>query len=161
VFAHNGTVARFKASDRVRARVESAIDPDLRARLCGETDSERCFFLFLSCVRARLRPGALPDLAAVRAALAETTRAVRAAADDASHHSSLNFVVSDGRLLAACRRGRDLVFHLRTEPSRLFVVASEIVGGDGWDAVAEDGFLGVDEAFHVDRRPLHAAQRAA
>src|SRR5512134_1504235 len=112
VFAHNGTVARFKASDRVRARIEAEIDPDLRALLCGETDSERCFHVFLSRIRAELRSGAEADLQAVRAALAATTSAVQGAADDASHHSSLNFVVSDGRLVAACRRGRDLVFHL-------------------------------------------------
>jgi glutamine amidotransferase len=161
IFAHNGTVARFKASDRVRARVESEIDPELRSLLCGETDSERCFFVFLSRIRAQLAPGASADLATVRAALADTTRAVRDAADDASHRSSLNFVVSDGRLVAACRRGRDLVFHLRTEPSRLFVVASEIVGGEGWDSVPEDGFVGVDDAFRVDLRALHPAQRAA
>jgi glutamine amidotransferase len=161
VFAHNGTVARFKASDRVRARVEAEIDDDLRGLLRGETDSERCFLVFLSRIRAVLRPGDEADLPAVRAALAATTLAIQGAADDASHHSSLNFVVSDGRLVAACRRGRDLVFHLRADPARLFVVASEIVGGATWDVVPEDGFVGVDERFHVDRRLLHAAPRAA
>jgi glutamine amidotransferase len=161
VFAHNGTVAGFKSSDRVRARVESEIDPDLRALLRGETDSERCFLVFLSRVRAALRPGGDADLPTVRAALAATTLAVQGAADDASHRSSLNFVVSDGRLVAACRRGRDLAFHLRTGPSRLFLVASEIVGDGTWDVVPEDGFVGVDESFHVDRRPLQPASRAA
>lgn len=161
VFAHNGTVARFKASDRVRARVEAEIDGDLLALSRGETDSERCFLVFLSRIRAGLRAGSEPDLTAVRAALAATTTAVQGAADDASHHSSLNFVVSDGRLVAACRRGRDLEFHLRTEPSRLFVVASEVVGDAGWETVSEGGFVGVDEGFAVVRRPLQPAQRAA
>jgi glutamine amidotransferase len=161
VFAHNGTVARFKASERVRARVEAEIDPDLRALLRGETDSERCFHVFLTRLRAQLKAGDDADLPAVRAALAETTTAVQGAADDGSHPSSLNFVVSDGRLVAACRRGRDLVFHLRSEPSRLFVVASEIVGDAGWEVVPEGGFVGVDDDFHVVTRPLQPAQRAA
>jgi glutamine amidotransferase len=161
VFAHNGTVARFKSSDHVRARVEAEIDPDLRRLLRGETDSERCFLVFLSRLRGHLRPHEEADLAVVRAALAEATAAVQGAADDHSHPSSLNFVVSDGRLVAACRRGRDLVFHLRTAPSRLFVVASEVVGDAGWEVVPEGGFVGIDAEFHVVARPLQPVHRAA
>jgi glutamine amidotransferase len=159
VFAHNGTVARFRASDRIRARIEAEIDADLRAALCGDTDSERCFHLFLTRLRGRVRTGdaAVPD---VRAALAETTEVVQRCADDASHRSSLNFLVSDGRLLAGCRRGRDLVFHLRSVPSRLFVIASEIVGHPEWRPVPEGGFVAVDEAFRVTRGPLRARRPA-
>jgi glutamine amidotransferase len=160
-FAHNGTVARFRTSSRVRARLEAEIDPDLRLALLGETDSERCFHLFLTRLRARVRPGADATMAAVRAALAETTEVVRRCADDASHLSSLNFLVSDGRLLVACRRGRDLVHHLREQPSRLFVVASEIVAGAGWEPVPEGGYVGVDEEFHVTRGMLRGRTRPA
>lgn len=160
VFAHNGTVARYRTSAQVRRRLEQAIDPDLRDALRGETDSERCFYVFLTRLRGRLRAGDA-TLADVRAALAETTVAVQRSADDRSHASSLNFLVSNGRLLAACRRGRDLVFHLRRRPSRLFVVASEIVGHPDWESVPEGGFVGVDERFRVTRGALSPRARRA
>ncbi len=161
VFAHNGTVARFKASAAIRRRLEREIDPDLRDALRGDTDSERCFLLFLTRLRGLVRPGDA-SLADVRAALAETTATVQRCADDRSHPSSLNFLVSNGRLLAACRRGRDLVFHRRRRPSRLFVVASEIVGHPDWESVPEGGFVGVDEDFRVTRGALsHRARSAA
>ena len=155
VFAHNGTIARYRASATVRAAVEAEIDADLRAALCGETDSERCFLLFLTRLRARARAGGEATLSDVRVALAETTAAIQRCADDDAHHSSLNFLVSDGRLLAACRRGRDLVWNLREHPARLFVVASEIVGHPEWEQVPEGGFIGVDERFRLVRAPLH------
>src|SRR6185369_2239000 len=57
IFAHNGTVARFKKVARVRAALEAEIDPALRPAVRGDTDSERVFFLFLTRLAARLRPG--------------------------------------------------------------------------------------------------------
>src|SRR5207302_1826328 len=45
LFAHNGTVPRWS---QCRAAVEAEIDPPLRLKLRGETDSERCFLLFLT-----------------------------------------------------------------------------------------------------------------
>src|SRR5205085_199648 len=50
LFAHNGTIPDW---DRVRAPLEALIDPSLRDELRGETDSERCFLLFLSLLRRR------------------------------------------------------------------------------------------------------------
>jgi predicted glutamine amidotransferase len=160
MFAHNGTVAKYRASERVRADIEAEIDPDLRRELRGETDSERCFHLFLSRLRGRVRSGAHATVSDVRAALAETTEIVQRCADDKSHPSSLNFVVSDGRVLAACRRGRDLVYHLRSDPSRLFVVASEIVGHPEFETVPDGGFVAVDERFRVTKGPLRRARRS-
>ena len=55
IFAHNGTVARFKDVARVRAELEAEIDPELRRALRGETDSERCFLIFLTRLAARRR----------------------------------------------------------------------------------------------------------
>jgi glutamine amidotransferase len=158
VFAHNGTVARFRSSSRVRARIEREIDRDLREAVRGDTDSERCFHLFLTRLRALVRPGEDATLAAVRAALADVTEVVQRCADDASHPSSLNFVVSDGRLVCACRRGRDLVYHLRPRPRR-FVVASERIGDRDWKVVPDGGFVGVDERFRLVRGTLSGSRR--
>jgi len=144
LFAHNGTVARFRRSRRVREALEAAIAPRLRRRLRGDTDSERCFLVFLTRVGAAGRTGRA-GLSRVRRALAETSALVSAIADPgAPRPSSLNFLVSDGRLLVACRRGRTL--HWMQEPGRRgrFVVASEPIGAHDWHEVPEGGFVAID-----------------
>jgi len=154
LFAHNGTVSRFRRSARLRAALEAEIDPALRACLRGQTDSERCFLIFLSRLSARTRLDRA-SLAQVRAALAATTATVARLADPrAPCPSSLNFLVSDGRLLAACRRGRDLQVTTRLGPERAFVVASEPIGRADWRAVPEGGFVGTDDGARVVRGPL-------
>jgi predicted glutamine amidotransferase len=159
VFAHNGTVARFRRSARLRAAVEAEIDRPLRDTLRGDTDSERCFLLFLTRLRARCRPERA-ELADVRAALAATTTTLARLADPgAERPSSLNFLVSDGRILAACRRGRDLHLATAVGPEHAFVVASEPIGQVAWKAVPEGGFVGTDDGARVMRGALLPAPR--
>ena len=144
IFAHNGTVARIKEVAGVRARVEAEIAPALRRELRGETDSERCFLLFLTLLAAR-RTAAPVTLAQVEAALRATTAAVRRLADRPSARpSSLNFLVSDGRVLAASRLGRDLHVAVQAGDEHAFVVASEPIGHAAWKAVPEGAVVGYD-----------------
>jgi glutamine amidotransferase len=153
VFAHNGTVARYRRSRTVREALLAAISPGRRQGLRGETDSERCFQIFLS--RLDLRAGRGPaSVADVRTALAETVALVCTIADRGELRSTLNFLVSDGRLLCACRHGKPL--HVSTEAGggRIFAVASEPIGRSGWEAVPEGGFVGVDGALRPTRAPL-------
>jgi len=157
LFAHNGTVAHFRRSARVRSAVEAEIDPALRACIRGETDSERLFYLFLTRLAARAST-AEASLEHVRSALAEVLSTVARVADTPSAPpSSLNVLVSDGCLLAACRRGRSLHAALRTEPSGLFAVASEPIGRGGWAGIPEGGFIGIDGEQRVLEAPLHGA----
>jgi glutamine amidotransferase len=151
LFAHNGTVARYRSNPKVREAILAEIDPDLRAELRGATDSERCFLVFLSRLRARgpLEGAALED---VRRALAQTTETVRRIADPrARKKSTLNFLVSDGRLLAASRHGKTL--HLATDagPVHVFVIASERIGEAPWEEVPEGGFVGTEDGRGVAR----------
>src|SRR5258706_7228316 len=44
-FAHNGTVANFL---KRQTELEARISPEYRAPIRGETDSQRCFYLFLT-----------------------------------------------------------------------------------------------------------------
>ncbi len=156
LFAHNGTVARYKRSRRVREAILAEIDQDLRPALRGETDSERCFLVFLSRLRARstLDGATLED---VRRALGETTETVLRLADpQADKPSTLTFLVSDGRVLAASRRGKTL--HLATDagPRHAFVLASERIGkiGNGaWEEVPEDTFVGTDDGVRTYSSP--------
>ncbi len=157
LFAHNGTVARFKDDPEVRAALLAEIDPDLRSGIAGDTDSERCFYLFLTRLRARggLEAAGVDD---VRAALAATTEVVLAIADrvPSPRPSSLTFLVSDGRVLGACRRGRTLHVAREAGGHPLFAVASEPIGGARWDEVPESGFAGTEDGIRTVRAPLHA-----
>jgi predicted glutamine amidotransferase len=145
IFAHNGTVARFRHVARVRARLESEIDPALRRDLRGETDSERCFLLFLTRLQASRPAAAAATLAQVKAALRATTETVRRLADlRSSPPSSLNFLVTDGRVLAASRLGRDLHVAVAAGAERAFVVASEPIGAAAWKVVPEGAVVGYD-----------------
>lgn len=157
-FAHNGTLQKF---DEHRSKVEALIDPDFRELIRGDTDSERCFYLFLTLLR-RDHDLARPTVQQVASALAQTAVAVvRITEVGATKPSSTNFLVTDGRLLVATRRHRTLFFseHKRIADSaerrpdrgeRLeqFVVASEKLDCDmHWHEVAEDAVVGVDEGL--------------
>jgi glutamine amidotransferase len=159
MFAHNGTVARYERSRRVREEIFAEIDRDLRAAVRGETDSERCFLLFLSRLRARARLDAA-TLLDVRRSLAETAATVGRIADrSAEKPSTLNFLVSDGRLLAASRRGKPLHHARDAGPRHVFVLASERIGAAAWEEVPEAGFVGTEDGIHAVSAPLRTRTR--
>jgi predicted glutamine amidotransferase len=160
LFAHNGTLARFRASARVRRAIEAEIDPGLRPTVRGDTDSERCFYLFLTRLSARRSSAEDPTLADVRAALAETVAVISRITDGhPPRRSTLNFLVSNGRLLAACRHGKTLHTARHAGEGHVFAVASEPIGRADWAAVPEDGFVGVDAEHHFLTSPLQAPRR--
>jgi predicted glutamine amidotransferase len=112
LFAHDGTVEAFR---EVRPRLLAAIPDFLRRQIEGETDSEHAFMLFLSHLREE---GGLDhldvDARTVGRALARTARDLEAWSRDAGARDpgTLNFVTTNGRLLAATRRGRPLHYAL-------------------------------------------------
>lgn len=134
LFAHNGTLPDW---ERARPLLEAQIAPALREQLRGETDSERCFHLFLS----RLQRG---DGAA--AALAETVRAVRDIYRGAPEPPSTTFLATDGSIMVACRSGRTL--HLSSDGSYV-ALASEDPGEPApggrrkWDLLPENALVSV------------------
>jgi glutamine amidotransferase len=159
LFAHNGTVARYRRSRRVREAILGEIDLDLRGALRGVTDSERCFFLFLTRLRGR---GSLDGATVeeVRRALADATETIRRIADPGTRKpSTLNFVVSDGRVLAATRRGKTLHAAAHAGPQHAFVVASERIGGAAWVEVPEGGFVGTEDGRRAYSSPATARPR--
>jgi glutamine amidotransferase len=156
LFAHNGTVARFRDHHEVRAAIEAEIDPDLR-RFRGDTDSERCFRLFLTHLRARAGLTA-PGLDDVRRACAEAAAIVLRIADavPVPRPTALTFLVSDGRLLAACRHRRTLFVSTSAGPRHAFVIASERIGSGPWAEVPEEGFVGTEDGVELVHRSLLA-----
>jgi predicted glutamine amidotransferase len=144
LFAHNGTVARYRRSDPVRRAIEAEIDPAFRRQLRGQTDSERCFYLFLTRLSARARLDRA-TLVEVEEAVTEITHILQRLADSPrSTPSSLNFLVTDGRLLAASRLGRELFVAPAAGPEGVFVLASEPIGRAAWTAVPDGSFVGYD-----------------
>lgn len=168
-FVHNGTVRDFV---RHQQEIEARIAPELLARVQGETDSERCFYLFLTLLRERCGASALsvgPTSLKVRdlaLTLAETMQTIASITDAGpTERSSMNFLVTDGHRMVATRRNRTLFFSTRDENSRehpellanhtavaQFLVASERLWGAGpWHEVPEEGVIGVDESLRLHR----------
>jgi predicted glutamine amidotransferase len=112
LFAHDGTVEAFR---EVRPRLLAALPDFLRRQIEGETDSEHAFMLFLTHLREE---GALDhldaDSRAVGRALARTARELETWSREAGARDpgTLNFVATNGRLLAATRRGHPLHYAL-------------------------------------------------
>lgn len=164
LFAHNGTLPAW---EEARGPLEALLDPSLRAELNGDTDSERCFYLFLSRLRRRcdLEAATIGDAAA---ALSQTVTEVRALVDPlADVPSSTTFLLTDGRLMLACRRGRTL--HISSpgpdEAGRVDYVAlaSEDPTGDAppsgrfpWRLLPEESLVTVDEQLRLRVGPLFA-----
>jgi glutamine amidotransferase len=155
LFAHNGTVPGW---ERARGPLESLIDPSLRSGLSGETDSERCFLLFLS--RLRRHCGLeRPDAASAAAALAETVTLVREVAEADGQEASTTFLVTDGRLLLACRRGRTLFISSPAPDAEgrcgYVAIASEDPGEPppggrrAWRLLPEEALVAVDEQLRL------------
>lgn len=153
LFAHNGTVSRFPD---VRGALEAEIDGDLRGDLRGDTDSERCFLLILTRLRAHhpLDRGASVD------AMAQSVRNVadlvhRLADAGAPEPSSLTFILSDGVSLVAYRDGRSLHYAVDALAGRLaseLMVASEVLSAERtWAEVPPGGLVGVDESRALHR----------
>ena len=158
-FAHNGTVRDFA---RHQAEMEARIDPALCRLVAGETDSERLFYLFLTALRRReLLESA--TVAGVASALAEVTRAIAELSDrdDGEKPSSMNFLVTDGRLMVASRHRRTLFFSERkglsahpadpprpgTALERLVIASEKLEAEHHWHEVPEDGIVGVDPSL--------------
>ncbi len=113
LFAHDGTV---EAWPLVKPKLLAALPDFLRRNVAGETDSEHVFMWFLKLLRD---DGVLDDLdldaAVVGRALARTARQIDAWCREvgAGRPSALDIVATNGRVLAATRRGRPLHYALR------------------------------------------------
>ena len=155
LFAHNGTIPDW---ERARGPLEASIDPALRSSLRGETDSERCFLIFLSRMRRRCDLEDA-DVESACAALAETVAAVREIAERSGEEASTTFLATDGRLLLACRRRRTLFLSSPAPDARgrcgYVAIASEDPGEPppggkrAWRLLPEDAMVAVDSDLRL------------
>ncbi len=167
-FVHNGTVRNFAQH---QAEVEALIRPDLRAHIQGATDSERCFYLFLTRLAEQQPLDGPACVEKVACALAQTMEQVASITDvPGQERSSMNFLVTNGDVMVATRRNRTL-FLSDTAPEtgkrphralsgppepgtqlEQFVLASEQLSGeDHWHPIDEEGIVGVDSQLVLHR----------
>jgi len=160
LFAHNGTIARFAD---VRADLEAAIDPAFRPLVTGETDSARCFGIFLSRLSRLSSLDGDPPVERVARALAETVAVVAEIADAPDREpSATTFLAGNGRTMLACRRGRTLFHATRARGvdaagdrvERLLVSSERPSDAWAWEEVPLDGIVGVDGDMRLHRSNL-------
>lgn len=107
VFAHNGDIPNFA---ELRETLVSMIAPVFRRYILGDTDSEVCFFLFLTELSRRCeihRPGlSLQDM--VDAARV-TVDLIRSVTDTDEQKSLLTFIITNGDIMMAHEGGKPLL----------------------------------------------------
>jgi glutamine amidotransferase len=164
LFAHNGTLQGFAASPE---RLRRLVPNSLRGFIAGETDSEHAFYFVLGL----LGPAAEgADAAAAGRAVAEAVaRLAKLFPGSAAEPTRLNFVLTDGRVLAASRWGHTLFRaerHGAPAPGedgpvqaapdyRAVAVASEPTSLDqAWAEVPDRTVLVVDEELCCTLAPV-------
>jgi len=159
VFVHNGTLQDFATR---KGLLRDAIPVDLRQMIRGETDSEHVFLFWLSQLRAvggDLRKFHSADT--ITSTFQQTTKLLDGwFPAHNGEQSKFNFVVTDGRLLAATRWGHSLSCLERggsgstggsdrsldaTDTLRAVYIASEATDGGTWHEVPDRSLLVVDE----------------
>ena len=166
-FAHNGTLTAF---DRLVPLLDTG-----RFTPSGTTDSEHIFMWLLNRMsefgldpeQPAPSPEPLEDLLAT--AIMDLTSMATAAG--AGHPPKLNFLMSDGTNLVACRWGNTLYWTARdavpdcavcglshcdevADRYRAVAIASEPITREQWTEVPEGTILSVDESMAVTTRDL-------
>jgi glutamine amidotransferase len=99
LFMHNGHIASF---GKIKRKIIQDLDEDVFQAIQGSTDSEHAFALFLNGLKDRnARASSQEMLDALRKCVDKIVKIIQDSG--VSGHSYLNFVVSDGNTVAACR----------------------------------------------------------
>ena len=150
-FAHNGTVHRVA---EIRSEVLAEIDPDLRGKIRGGTDSEACFYLFLTRLRRLAVDFDQPTAKEVARSLVEVSDWLAALADRPGEvPTATNFLATDGHLMVAMRRHRTLAFSTGDQQpfakagdrvDHLLVASAPLSRQKDWRQLAEDSIVAID-----------------
>jgi glutamine amidotransferase len=167
-FVHNGTLGGF---DQLEEILIEETDTDLLQLRHGETDSELIFYWLMSRLRRTNGNGGtpVPDHKQLLEVLGESTRLLedRARATPSKRTTRLNFLLTNGRILAATRL-RNSLFQLvrsgirdceicgiphvhQTEHTRYraVILASEPISDEEWEEVPDFTAVGVNEQLQV------------
>lgn len=172
LWMHNGDVP---GRGRLHRRIAAAVDPELIARIEGNTDTELVFVLFQSLLRPPLDRRFETDelVAAMRGVIRQVTEWWRE--DGEGRPLELNLCLTDGRTIVASRFGRgeappslywclgaryvfdDGAFRVETadDGPGCALIASERLSEDPhWQAVAPDRLVVVREGLDVSLEDL-------
>ena len=167
-FAHNGTLFGFRL---LEARLLEEVDPDLRRRRKGETDSELIFLWLMTRLRhlSAATEGGQATFWDIMELLAVGLRELdmRSRATGAGPDSQMNFVLTDGQRLFASRYRNDLYLQKQAGPRQCeqcgrdhvegdapanyqcVTIASEPVNTREWQPLPDKSVIGVDENLDV------------
>lgn len=181
LFAHDGTIEGF---ERVRPKLLAALPDFLRRNLMGDTDSEHAFLWFLKQLKDEGRIDDLDiDAQSVGRALGRTVRQIEAWCREIGEQrpSRLTFVATNGRVMAATRRGGPLHYALlegivpckldeidlstpesdpRVRPHRLakaVAFATRLAQPSGFIEVPEGSVVSVSRSLQVAVAPINGA----
>ena len=148
---HNGFVEDFRTT--LYRILRDGIGEDAYAALAGNTDSEHLFAWILHHMADDGDQGGLDEgLAAALAALAEIAPEAR---------MTLNFIVSDGRRIAASRHARHAdcpslywIADPGAFPGAVLVASEPMFDDPGWQPLAPHSVIAVDADGTVDERGL-------
>lgn len=167
----------------VRERIAKRIDPSLRAFIMGSTDSESCFYLFLTFLAQRggdlYRRPVRAELALQ--ALEETVNTIRNLADPiAKKPSKLTFLISNGELFLGYRHGCELLYstynpechtchhatrgrfqqEAASRQVKHLIVSSEKLeeGADVWKQLSDGEYVAIDRSMVFQRGRLSTSE---
>jgi len=165
-FAHNGTLLDFA---KHRSAIEEGISPQFRKLLKGDTDSERCFYFFLSRLSDLDGIHGRPEASKVARALAQTTGALSRLTHvaGAEKPSSMNFLVTNGEVMVASRSRKSLFYSVGGPPpavgksvDRLIIASEALSKAEPWHEVPESTAVAVDGDLVFHRWTLAELQQA-
>jgi predicted glutamine amidotransferase len=110
LFAHQGTIHQFR---RIKPRIVRKLPTVYKQLLQGNTDSEHCFYLYLSQLRGEggIKKGTIPLSAAIEGLRSFGKLLTEFVEDaDVSQPPILNFLISNGSYLLASRFGAPLYY---------------------------------------------------
>ncbi len=174
LFAHQGSVEGFA---QFRGRLLSSLPPALQRQIRGESGSEAAFALFLKELKGKSRSeDPYEDSVVVARALGTVVRTLEQLAGEAGvlGKSTLNLVATNGRVMAAAHHGPMPLSYALLEGTdrcercglegsgpaiqpliqehrarRTVAIASDLSGGNGWQALASGSALAVDRGLNV------------
>lgn len=178
-FGHNGQIANYGADEGIKAKIHDAIDPRFRSHILGSTDSEACFYLFLSHLGRRVEDiyheGIRPQVVVDALESAVDVILDASPAPDPENPNRLTFLVTNGSVMVALRYQRPLLYSTykskcpeadtchayeayRCEQEvndgivkHMIVSSEEIAGANVWLEIQNGDYISVDSGMNLHR----------
>jgi len=176
LFAHSGTIQQFR---KVKSRIIRKLPVAYKKHIHGNTDSEYCFYLYLSMLRGEgsIKKGESPLKASVEG-LTNFGNVMKDIFEEAEIQKDpvMNLLISNGKYLLAARYGEPLYYYfhdgsdiklnpkfyfsqtnvefntINQDPEKKFIVISSHKDPDDskWQEIPEKSVLSIDAGLNFD-----------